>query len=191
MTADALNHRFRRIRAEATIIKAARQQDLDMKNLKLGDELPTVQGAVDMDSTSVHSPIPVMHSHTPARSSVPKPFAMLAPSSIQSPKTTVLTFAPIHRHCQVLWPIHRRWHPISVPCYQVRRQAHQGCRPQRPRRCRPTSPRPQRPRGHIQRHQHAVQDHAVQGHPKPCQGHQAQAGQHQGGVCLLRHGRCR
>lgn len=52
MTADALKHRFRRFRAEAIIITEARKQNLDMKELKTGNELPATQGAVDTKSTS-------------------------------------------------------------------------------------------------------------------------------------------
>ncbi|KAI6782897.1 uncharacterized protein J7T54_002056 [Emericellopsis cladophorae] len=47
MTKDALNHRFRRLRAEAVIIAEARQQGLDMKNLDSSDSLPTAQKDVD------------------------------------------------------------------------------------------------------------------------------------------------
>ncbi|KAG9255286.1 uncharacterized protein F5Z01DRAFT_635570 [Emericellopsis atlantica] len=50
LTKDALNHRFRRLRAEAVIIAEARQQGLDMKNLDSSDSLPTAQKDVDKSS---------------------------------------------------------------------------------------------------------------------------------------------
>lgn len=55
MTPDALNHRFRHLRAEALIISKARQQGgFDMKDMK-NDGLPKTQGAVDKSSTLNHS----------------------------------------------------------------------------------------------------------------------------------------
>ncbi|PHH69018.1 hypothetical protein CDD83_5860 [Cordyceps sp. RAO-2017] len=49
MTEHALNHRFRRLRAQATLIREARQRGLDMKDLVGVDELPTTQDAIDTD----------------------------------------------------------------------------------------------------------------------------------------------
>lgn len=52
MTDYALNHRFRRIRTQAVIIKEARSQGLDLKELSVDENvLPDKQGAVDKKST--------------------------------------------------------------------------------------------------------------------------------------------
>lgn len=53
MTEAALDHRFRPVRAEAIIISEARKQGLDMKDMKLGDDLPKTQGSVDINSTLI------------------------------------------------------------------------------------------------------------------------------------------
>jgi hypothetical protein len=50
MTEDALNHRFRRLRAEAVIIAEARKEGYDMKDLKL-DGLPAAQNKIDKKGT--------------------------------------------------------------------------------------------------------------------------------------------
>ncbi|RDA86564.1 hypothetical protein CP532_6010 [Ophiocordyceps camponoti-leonardi (nom. inval.)] len=44
---NAINHRFRPIRAQATIIREARAQGLDIKDLLSQDELPATQDAID------------------------------------------------------------------------------------------------------------------------------------------------
>lgn len=51
MTEAALNHRFRRLRAEALVITEGRSKGFDMKGLKLGDDMPRIQGDVDKNST--------------------------------------------------------------------------------------------------------------------------------------------
>jgi hypothetical protein len=65
MTKDALNHRFRRLRAEALIITEARQQGLDMKNLDTGDSLPAAQRDIDkasMPTIPHHKEFPIVFS---------------------------------------------------------------------------------------------------------------------------------
>jgi hypothetical protein len=52
MTKDALNHRFRTIRAEGAIIEEGRKQGFDMKDLGLND-LPKTQNAVEKNSTQI------------------------------------------------------------------------------------------------------------------------------------------
>ncbi|EFY97304.2 hypothetical protein X797_006186 [Metarhizium robertsii] len=47
MTEHALNHRFRRLRAQALIIREGRPQGFDMKHLSVEDNMPTAQDAVD------------------------------------------------------------------------------------------------------------------------------------------------
>ncbi|KAL3957806.1 hypothetical protein ACCO45_008384 [Purpureocillium lilacinum] len=47
MTDFALNHRFRRYRAQSVIIREARKQGFDMKNMGLPDDLPDAQERVD------------------------------------------------------------------------------------------------------------------------------------------------
>jgi hypothetical protein len=54
MTEDALNHRFRILRAEAVIIREGRARGFDMKRLGI-DDLPRTQGAVDKKSTPITS----------------------------------------------------------------------------------------------------------------------------------------
>jgi hypothetical protein len=51
MSENALNHRFRRLRAEAVIIHEGRKQGIDMKALPFEGDLPATQGAVDKEST--------------------------------------------------------------------------------------------------------------------------------------------
>ncbi|RTE70597.1 hypothetical protein BHE90_015000 [Fusarium euwallaceae] len=48
MTEHALNHRFRRVRAQASIISEARARELDIKELSTDENiLPSTQGAID------------------------------------------------------------------------------------------------------------------------------------------------
>lgn len=51
MTEHALNHRFRRLRAQAAIIREARAEGIDMKNMMPPDDLPNTKEAVDTNST--------------------------------------------------------------------------------------------------------------------------------------------
>ncbi|CAH0053384.1 unnamed protein product [Clonostachys solani] len=51
MTEDALNHRFRRLRAEAVIIRHGRDAGFDMKHLSLED-LPKTQATVEKNNIS-------------------------------------------------------------------------------------------------------------------------------------------
>ncbi|KAF5699940.1 hypothetical protein FGLOB1_11071 [Fusarium globosum] len=51
MTDHALNHRFRKVRATVSIIHAAREQGLDVKDLTTDENLlPTTQGAIDKNN---------------------------------------------------------------------------------------------------------------------------------------------
>ncbi|POR35038.1 Uncharacterized protein TPAR_04779 [Tolypocladium paradoxum] len=50
MTEHALNHRFRRLRAQATIIRMARLEGRDMKDMLTYEDLPTTQEAVDKNN---------------------------------------------------------------------------------------------------------------------------------------------
>ncbi|KJZ80530.1 hypothetical protein HIM_00380 [Hirsutella minnesotensis 3608] len=50
MTEHALNHRFRRLRAQAHIIHLARPQGYDMKNMMNVDDLPTTKEAVEVNN---------------------------------------------------------------------------------------------------------------------------------------------
>ena len=51
MTEHALNHRFRRVRAQAVVINEARQHGFDIKNLATDEKhLPATQESVDKDS---------------------------------------------------------------------------------------------------------------------------------------------
>lgn len=53
MTEHALNHRFRRVRAQASIISEARARGLDIKELSTDENiLPATQGAIDKNSTA-------------------------------------------------------------------------------------------------------------------------------------------
>lgn len=54
MTEDALNHRFRRLRAESTIVREGRAAGLDMRDLPVVDSLPKAQREVDTKSEPVH-----------------------------------------------------------------------------------------------------------------------------------------
>ncbi|PNY26084.1 Uncharacterized protein TCAP_03981 [Tolypocladium capitatum] len=47
MTEHALNHRFRRLRVQAVIIRGARSEGRDMKDMLTSEDLPTTQEAVD------------------------------------------------------------------------------------------------------------------------------------------------
>ena len=60
----ALNHRFRRYRAQSVIIREARKQGFDMKNMGLPDDLPDAQERVDKTSTPsyLHYFILALHS---------------------------------------------------------------------------------------------------------------------------------
>lgn len=49
MTGNALNHRFRHLKAEALIIDEGRKQGFDMKNLAFEGNLPATQSAVDIN----------------------------------------------------------------------------------------------------------------------------------------------
>ncbi|KAM4056077.1 hypothetical protein HRG_002999 [Hirsutella rhossiliensis] len=50
MTEHALNHRFRRLRAQALIIHEARAAGLDMKDMMAPDDLPNTKEAVDKNN---------------------------------------------------------------------------------------------------------------------------------------------
>ncbi|KAM0435162.1 hypothetical protein ACHAPT_003252 [Fusarium lateritium] len=51
MTENALNHRFRRMRAQASLITEARARELDMKELSTDESiLPAIQGAIDKNN---------------------------------------------------------------------------------------------------------------------------------------------
>lgn len=53
MSDHALNHRFRRLRAQAVIIRAGREKGFDMKDLIDEKDLPGTQEAVNHQSTQV------------------------------------------------------------------------------------------------------------------------------------------
>lgn len=55
MSKDALNHRFRRLRAQAKIIQSGREQGYDMKDLDEEKNLPGTQESVD------HKSMPLQH----------------------------------------------------------------------------------------------------------------------------------
>ncbi|EQL00973.1 hypothetical protein OCS_03315 [Ophiocordyceps sinensis CO18] len=63
MTEHALNHRFRRLRAQALIVHEARRVGLDIKEMMAPDDLPNTKEAVDKNSTPfvplVPFPMPV------------------------------------------------------------------------------------------------------------------------------------
>lgn len=50
MTEHALNHRFRRLKAQAVIIREGRARGFDMKHLLVEDTMPSSQDAVDKQS---------------------------------------------------------------------------------------------------------------------------------------------
>lgn len=50
MTEHALNHRFRRLRAQSVIIREGRNQGFDPKNICPDGDLPTTQEAVEKKS---------------------------------------------------------------------------------------------------------------------------------------------
>jgi hypothetical protein len=50
LSEDALNHRWRRLRAETTIVREGRAKGLDLKNLPVSEDLPKKQGEVDKNS---------------------------------------------------------------------------------------------------------------------------------------------
>jgi hypothetical protein len=52
MTEDALNHRFRRLRAESTIIREARTEGLDMRDFIVSESLPKTINQVDKKNIS-------------------------------------------------------------------------------------------------------------------------------------------
>jgi hypothetical protein len=49
MTKDAVNHRFRHLKAEALIIEKGREQGLDMKDMAFEGSLPKALNAVDVN----------------------------------------------------------------------------------------------------------------------------------------------
>lgn len=71
MTEHALNHRFRRLRAQALIIREGRPQGFDMKHLSVEDNMPTAQDAVDKTSTSLPHSHPPLFPSLSSRSSAP------------------------------------------------------------------------------------------------------------------------
>ena len=75
MTDDALNHRFRRLRAESTIIRAARPEGLDMRDLPVSEALPKAIGAVEKNSTRL--PLCVISSLHCSRFHVSSHFAVI------------------------------------------------------------------------------------------------------------------
>lgn len=80
MTEAALNHRFRRLRAEALIISEGRKQGFDMKDLCMSDDLPRIQGGVDKNSMLVLLP-----------GSLPMPPSLLGPlPSITPPRSAAI-----------------------------------------------------------------------------------------------------
>ena len=70
MSENALNHRFRRLRAQAVLIREAAKQKLDMKNLDPDENnLPGTQGEIDLPRTTTpflhHACHPFLHLHRP------------------------------------------------------------------------------------------------------------------------------
>ena len=59
MTEHALNHRFRRLRAQVVIVREARKMGLDMKHMNEEGQLPAKQESVQKNSTLTHT-----HTHT-------------------------------------------------------------------------------------------------------------------------------
>lgn len=53
MSEHALNHRFRRVRAQVLIIQEGRKSGRDMKDLDVGEHLPTTKDAVETNSTHI------------------------------------------------------------------------------------------------------------------------------------------
>jgi hypothetical protein len=63
MTEHALNHRFRKLRAQAVMIQEARQIGLDMKNMTTDESLlPTTQDRIDKRSR-IFPPLHVFFAH--------------------------------------------------------------------------------------------------------------------------------
>lgn len=62
MTEHALNHRFRRLRAQALIVHEARAVGLDMKDMMTPDDLPNTKEAVEKNSTPFSSFLPCLSS---------------------------------------------------------------------------------------------------------------------------------
>lgn len=57
MTENALNHRFRRLRAQSVLIREAAKKNYDMKNLDPDENnLPGTQGEIDLSRTTTPSP---------------------------------------------------------------------------------------------------------------------------------------
>ena len=100
MSEHAINHRFRKLRAEVVIIQEARKLGLDMKDLLFEGDLPTTQGAVDRGGTL--DPINLTSSFD---SVTPSPAIVILPF-VQSLKAW-LTLCNSYRHRQVLWPVDR------------------------------------------------------------------------------------
>lgn len=50
MTEHALNHRFRRLRAQCVIVREGRRQGFDMKDMRQDGDLPATQEAVAKNS---------------------------------------------------------------------------------------------------------------------------------------------
>ncbi|TWU77599.1 hypothetical protein ED733_007856 [Metarhizium rileyi] len=50
MTEHALNHRFRRLKTQALVIRLGREQGLDMRRLAVEDNMPAAQDAVDRNN---------------------------------------------------------------------------------------------------------------------------------------------
>lgn len=64
MTENALNHRFRRLKTQTLIIRKAREQGFDIKDMTCNEAiLPIAQDRVDIESTplSYHSISPTSH----------------------------------------------------------------------------------------------------------------------------------
>lgn len=123
MTESALNHRFRPLRAEVIIIAEGRKRGLDMKDLKVGDDvLPKKQSDVDKKSTlpSFSSMIVSLSISEPPcylSSSPSPPFFLSSAPFMSATSHTPANPLFLTRHLQVL-RIHPGRHSVSVPRHQ-------------------------------------------------------------------------
>ncbi|EEU44285.1 uncharacterized protein NECHADRAFT_84664 [Fusarium vanettenii 77-13-4] len=84
MTEHALNHRFRRVRAQASIISEGRARGLDIKELSTDENiLPATQGAIDKNSTAFPLAPALMSLHSYLIAHIAKYFGQSTADGIQ------------------------------------------------------------------------------------------------------------
>lgn len=130
MTEDALNHRWRPLKVESTIVREARSQNLglDMKNLPVAGNFPGKLADVDCASMDYLRALFFIRASGPAKDWTRHPTTIDCSTMLMFLRLTSI----LPRHIQIFWSVHSRRSSVPVSGHQERRRTYtQGRRRRR------------------------------------------------------------